>query len=141
MTIEHGSPDWLKIPLWGTNNYGFGIASNTLQYSSQGNHVFYNSTNNAMTLAIDSAGNTSCYGNLQTNNTVVVRGNSEGDTATLFLATPFDNNTANQRAWKCALIARGISTYGRSKLHFCLNGAADNTFPTQNASLSIQEWL
>ncbi len=71
-----------------------------------------------MTLAIDSVGNTSCYGNLQTNNTVVVRGNNEGDTAALVLATPFDNISANKRAWKCALIAQGMSTWSRSKLHF-----------------------
>ncbi len=29
-----------KINLWGTNNYGFGIAASTLQYSSQGNQYF-----------------------------------------------------------------------------------------------------
>ncbi len=79
-------------------------------------------------------GSTACYGNLQTNNTVVIRGNSEADTATLFLATPFDNNSASQRAWKCALIAQGMTTFSRSKLHFCLNNAADNTYPTQNFS-------
>ncbi len=41
--------DQYKIDLWGTNNYGFGIAASTLQYSSQGNHSFYNSSNNANT--------------------------------------------------------------------------------------------
>jgi hypothetical protein len=38
-----------KINLWGTNNYGFGIASDTLQYSSNNYHKFYNSTNNLNT--------------------------------------------------------------------------------------------
>ncbi len=46
--------DQYKINLWGTNNYGFGIAASTLQYSSQGNHSFYNSSNNANTFTIDS---------------------------------------------------------------------------------------
>ncbi len=46
-----------KINLWGTNQYGFGIAASTLQYSSQGNHTFYNSSNNATTFIINSSGN------------------------------------------------------------------------------------
>jgi hypothetical protein len=32
--------DQYKINLRGTNNYGFGIAASTLQYTSQGNHSF-----------------------------------------------------------------------------------------------------
>ena len=42
----------------------FGIASSTLQYSSQGNHAFYNSANNANTFNIDSSGNISCTGQI-----------------------------------------------------------------------------
>ena len=34
------------------------------------------------------------------------------------------------------MIAQGISSWSRSKLHFCLNNVADNTFSTQNATLS-----
>jgi hypothetical protein len=33
-----------KIDLWGTNTYGFGIANETLQYSSYNFHRFYNSS-------------------------------------------------------------------------------------------------
>ena len=54
-----------KINLWGTNNYGFGIAAGTLQYSSQANHAFYNSANNVNTFNIDSVGNVSCIGSRQ----------------------------------------------------------------------------
>ena len=71
-----------------------------------------------MTLAIDSVGNTSWCGNLSTNNTVIIRCNSEADTATSFSATPFDDNSANQRAWKCALIAQGVSSYSRTKFQY-----------------------
>ena len=46
-----------KINLYGINSYGFGIAGNTLQYSSQNYHNFYNSSNNANTFTIDSTGN------------------------------------------------------------------------------------
>ncbi len=59
-----GTLDQYKINLWGTNNYGFGVAANTLQYSSQGFHKFYNSGNNANTFTIDTAGNISCSGTL-----------------------------------------------------------------------------
>ena len=38
-------------------------------------------------------------------------------------------------AYKCALIAQGMSSWSRSKLHFCLNNAADNSY-LQNASIS-----
>jgi hypothetical protein len=45
---------------WNIHSW-FGIAG-TLQYSSQGNHSFYNSRNNANTFNIDSVGNVSCSG-------------------------------------------------------------------------------
>jgi hypothetical protein len=46
-----------KINLWGTNNYGFGVAGDTLQYSSSNYHKFYNSGNNFNTFTIDNTGN------------------------------------------------------------------------------------
>jgi hypothetical protein len=57
-----------KINLWGTNNYGFGIAGGTLMYSSQGNHTFYNSNNNDTTFNIDSSGNVNIKGAITTGN-------------------------------------------------------------------------
>jgi hypothetical protein len=51
-----------KINLWGANTYGFGIASETLQYSSYNYHRFYNSTNNATTFMINGTGNITCVG-------------------------------------------------------------------------------
>jgi len=51
-----------KINLYGTNSYGFGIAGDTLQYSSQKYHKFYNSSNNLNTFTIDSTGNIICVG-------------------------------------------------------------------------------
>ena len=60
-------PDTLnqyKINLWGTNVYGFGIASGTVMYSSQIYHKFYNSANNVNTFTIDSVGNISSAGSL-----------------------------------------------------------------------------
>ena len=41
---------------------------------------------------------------------------SEGDTATLYLATPYTTSSA----YKSALIAEGINTYSRSKLNLLL---------------------
>ena len=57
---------------------------------------------------------------------------SESDTATLFLATPYTSSSA----YKCAIIAQGLSNYSKSKLHFCFNSINDNAYPTQNATLS-----
>jgi hypothetical protein len=41
-----------------------GIAASTLHYSSQGNHSFYNSSNNVNTFTITSLGNVSCSGSI-----------------------------------------------------------------------------
>ena len=62
---------------------------------------------------------------------MVVRGSNEGDSAILYLATPFDTSSA----FKAAIIAQGQSTYSRSKLHFCLDNTASNS-KTYNASVS-----
>jgi hypothetical protein len=59
-----GTLDQYKINLWGINTYGFGIAASTLQYSSQGNHSFYNSSNNVNTFTITNLGNVSCTGSI-----------------------------------------------------------------------------
>ena len=45
----------------------------------------------------------------------VIKATSESDTATLFLATPYTANSA----YKCAIIAQGLTNYSKSKLHFC----------------------
>jgi len=73
--------DQYKINLWGTNNYGFGIAGGTLQYSSQGNHTFYNSSNNNPTFNIDSSGNVNIIGAITTGNFSLFLGgfNSSGN--------------------------------------------------------------
>jgi hypothetical protein len=73
--------------------------------------------------------------NLEIYNTspaISIKGSSEADTATLYLATPY--TTAS--AYKCAIIAKGTSGWSRSYLHFCLNNIADNTYPAQNAGLN-----
>ena len=60
-------PDTLnqfKINLWGTNLYGFGIASGTLMYSTQNWHKFYNL--NVNTFTIDNNGDASLLRNLVT---------------------------------------------------------------------------
>lgn len=60
-------PDTLnqfKINLWGTNVYGFGIASGTLMYSTQNWHKFYNL--NVNTFTIDNNGDASLLRNLVT---------------------------------------------------------------------------
>ena len=64
--------------------------------------------------------------------TVNIRASSESDSSILYFTTPFDGSSP----YKCAIIAEGQGSYSRSKLHFCLNSDANNTFPTYNASVS-----
>jgi len=54
--------DKFKINLWGTNDYGFGIADGTLQYTSVNFHRFYSGTTN--TFSIYSNGNIYCNGEI-----------------------------------------------------------------------------
>jgi len=60
---------------------------------------------------------------------IVIKGSSEADKSILYLATP----NIGSSAYKCALIAEGLSSFSRSKFHICLNNTADNTYPTFNA--------
>jgi hypothetical protein len=72
-----------KINLYGTNSYGFGIAGDILQYSSQNYHRFYNSSNNANTFTIDSTGNIISTGYLFAGGTTTglrINGNDYGNT-------------------------------------------------------------
>jgi len=45
--------DKFKINLWGTNSYGFGIDSGTLQYTRAGVHKFYTGNSTTATLFSD----------------------------------------------------------------------------------------
>jgi hypothetical protein len=75
-----------------------------------------------------------------TNPAMVIRGAEENNTATLFLGT----GTQGISAYKCAIIAEGITNWSRSTLHFCLNNAGNppltgsgyNTYPTYNATIA-----
>ena len=62
---------------------------------------------------------------------MVIRGSNEGDSAILYLGTPYDSGSA----FKCAIIAQGQTTWSRSKLHFCLDSSGSNS-SLYNASVS-----
>ena len=57
------------------------------------------------------------------NGDLVVRSAGEGGISTLYLGTPFETTSA----FKCALIARGVSSFSRCKFHICLNNVANNS--------------
>ncbi len=76
----------------GTNNYGFGIENETLQYSSFNFHKFYNSSNNLNTFTIDSTGNITCVGTLNVSglsrlNRIVTQNNTSPDLTAVNNAT------------------------------------------------------
>jgi len=66
---------------------------------------------------------------------LVIRSAAESGNSIIYLSTPFDNNSA----LKCAMIAQGISSWSKSKLHFCLDDTNDNTTSasTTNSRLCI----
>ena len=54
---------------------------------------------------------------------LTVRTTAESQNSILYLGTPFTSNSA----LKCALIAEGLTSFSRSKLHICLNNTNDNS--------------
>jgi hypothetical protein len=64
-------------------------------------------------------------------NSMVVRSTSQTGQSVIYLGTPFDASSA----FKCAIIAEGIGSTSRSKLHFCLDDTSDNSV-TYNASIT-----
>ena len=64
-------------------------------------------------------------------NNTIISASSEADNAILYLATPYTTVSA----YKCAIIAQGLSSYSRCKLHFCLDSTADNAI-ANNASVA-----
>jgi len=74
------------------------------------------------------------------NPTLTIKGNEELQTSIIYLSTPVNSTSA----LKTAIISEGISSWSRSKLHFCLNntptgsaGSTDwNANPTYNATVA-----
>jgi len=64
-------------------------------------------------------------------NSMVVRSTDQTGQAVIYLGTPFDTTSA----FKCAIIAEGIGSTSRSKLHFCIDDTSDNSV-TYNASIT-----
>jgi hypothetical protein len=64
-------------------------------------------------------------------NSMVVRSTSQTGQAAIYLGTPFDTSSA----FKCAIIAEGVGSASRSKMHFCIDDTSDNSV-TYNASIT-----
>jgi hypothetical protein len=117
--IFNNNIDDMRIQLW--DGYGFGINGNTLRYNSPNTHRFYTGT--ATSMVINSAGNMGIGTDTPRarldvyNNDMIVRGTNEGDVARLYLGTPYTVDSA----LKTAIIAEGINSWSRCKLHLCVN--------------------
>jgi hypothetical protein len=67
------------------------------------------------------------------NATLTISSTGENQNTTLFFGTP----VVNTSAYKTAIIAEGMASWSRSRLHFCLNNnGSDNARPAQNAGLN-----
>jgi hypothetical protein len=65
----------------------------------------------------------------KTNPFLTINSALEDQAATIYLCTPFTPS----HAFKTAIISQGINSWGRSKLHFCLNNVENNS---ENATIS-----
>lgn len=101
--------------LWMGGNF----AGNVSIYTGVNERMTIRSSGNVGIGTINPFNNLDVYG---ANAKLAIRAASESETSTLYLAT----SASSILTGKTALIAEGISSYGRSKLHFCLNNGADN---------------
>jgi len=103
------------------------------------NFGIYSSTANRNVISVLSSGNVGIGTNSPSQNLSVVGTNAsasiiaaqESETATLLLGTPYQGNRSN--GLKAAIIAQGISSWSRSRLHFCLE---DTTSGANDAGIS-----
>jgi hypothetical protein len=63
---------------------------------------------------------------------MAIEANAETGNAVLYLGTPSNASSA----LKAAIIAEGVNSWSRSKLHFCLDNTTSHTYPTANASIA-----
>jgi hypothetical protein len=54
---------------------------------------------------------------------ITLRSTAESQSVFLYMSNPFEPTSVN----KTAIISQGVTSFSRSKLHFCLNNVADNT--------------
>ena len=63
---------------------------------------------------------------------ISIKSQTEGQSSIFYLSTPFNYTSA----LKTAIISEGLSSWGRSRLHFCLNDNQTDNSPSQNASVA-----
>jgi hypothetical protein len=61
-----------------------------------------------------------------------IKSTAESQTSILYLSTPLNTSSG----LKTAIISQGLSSWGRSKLHFCLNDNQTDNSTAQNATVS-----
>jgi hypothetical protein len=130
---------------WNTSRdgvYRTYYGSNSTSYYSCGNdanlyaHYFMKDSSRGYgaIMIMKNDGNTDMYGNVMIKATTPylnIQSSSEGDKSIIYLGTPYTPSSA----LKCAIIAEGINSWSRSKLHFCLDNTGDNS-TTYNASVA-----
>jgi len=103
-----------------TNTIGINLSS----YSTTGNDANY---------LLKTGGSMTGDLNIEKLNPIVsIKSTGENQTSILYLSTPLNITSG----LKTAIIAEGVSAWGRSKLHFCLNDNQTDNSTSQNASVS-----
>jgi len=92
-----------------------------------------NSTISLTNYLLKSGGTLTGDVNIEKANPIVsIKSSAENQTSILYLSTPLSVSSG----LKCAIISQGLSAWGRSKLHFCLNDNQTDNSTAQNASVS-----
>lgn len=115
-----------KLTIFGVNG-NIGINTSSANYN-----LDINGSLNCSSLYVGSITSTNSYDIYYANPKLTIKSTGQNETSTIFLATP----NSSTSALKCAIIAEGINSYNRAKLHFCLENTANIVNPTNNASLS-----
>ena len=103
----------------------FGTGVKPLVLNSGGGNIGIGTTNPRQLVDVKAADNTDA--------TFTIRAGGENKNAILYLGTPL---TGSPNPLKVALIAEGLTSYSRAKLHFCLDNTGNNLYPANNASIA-----
>jgi len=107
---------------WNQTGIGPTISGNAISFQTNGTTETMRINNNG-NVGIGTTNPRSALDVYQTSASVIIRGTYESQSSTLYLGTPFNHDSA----LKCAIIAEGINTFSRSKLHFCLDNTENNS--------------
>jgi len=108
------------------------ISSNSLYISSNFTNYYNKTQSDGRYLQLVGGTITGNFNIEKSSPIVSIKSSTETQSSIIYLSTPLNITSG----LKTAIIAEGLSAWGRSKLHFCLNDNQTDNSTTQNASVS-----